>query len=230
MYFSHPLFLQHRHHHIPPEPAHRHDKHHGGDHISNREVVDFCDAETCGQKKETATGLEVRDHIRCGKRKDELRRSEDREKDHTLRDRNSCDHHSQGSSKDHRGKEVQNGLGDEDRVVTAHSGVQGTIDSRSAGTEQHDDRHEHGHVLFSGHGRILIREDLPHRLLHARRAVVDDPAEIHRQPKRGPNDHRKDNGGHIFHKTDGAHAHSHGADAEDLRELRIDPCGQLMSK
>ena len=219
MYFSHPLFLQHRHHHIPPEPAHRHDKHHGGDHISNREVVDFCDAETCGQKKETAAGLEVRDHIRCGKRKDELRRSEDREKDHTLRDRNSCDHHSQGSSKDHRGKEVQNGLGDEDRVVTAHSGVQGTIDSRSAGTKQHDDRHEHRHVLFSGHGRILIREDLSDRLLHARRAAVDDPAEIHRQPKRGPNDHRKDNGGHIFHKTDGAHAHSHGADAEDLREL-----------
>ena len=30
-----------------------------------------------------------------GKRKDELRRSEDREKDHTLRDRNSCDYHSQ---------------------------------------------------------------------------------------------------------------------------------------
>ena len=104
-------------------------------------------------------------------------------------------------------------------MVTAHSGVQGTIDSRSAGTKQHDDRHEHRHVLFSGHGRILIREDLSDRLLHARRAAVDDPAEIHRQPKRGPNDHRKDNGGHIFHKTDGAHAHSHGADAEDLREL-----------
>ena len=104
-------------------------------------------------------------------------------------------------------------------MITAHSGIQRSIDSCSAGTEQHDDRHEHRHILFSGHGRILIREDLSDRLLHARRAAVDDPAEIHRQPKRGPNDHRKDNGGHIFHKTDGAHAHSHGADAEDLREL-----------
>ena len=127
--------------------------------------------------------------------------------------------HSQGSSKNHRSKEVQNGLGDQNRVVTTHSGIQRSIDSCSAGTEQHDDRHEHRHILFSGHGRILIREDLSDRLLHARRAAVDDPAEIHRQPKRGPNDHRKDNGGHIFHKADGAHAHSHGADAEDLREL-----------
>ena len=83
----------------------------------------------CGQKKETAAGLEVRDHIRCGKRKDELRRSENREKDHALWDRNSRNHHSQGSSKDHRSKEIQDGLGDEDRVVTAHSGIQGTVNS-----------------------------------------------------------------------------------------------------
>ena len=43
-----------------------------------------------------------------------------------------------------------------------------------------------GHVLFSGHGRILIREDLPHRLLHARRAVVDDPPRFTASPNAVP--------------------------------------------
>ncbi len=95
----------------------------------------FCDAETCGQKKETAAGLEVRDHIRCGKRKDELRRSEDREKRSCTVGSQQPQPPFQGSSKDHRSKEVQDGLGDQDRVVTAHSGIQRTIDSRSAGTE-----------------------------------------------------------------------------------------------
>ena len=100
--------LQHRHNHIRPEPAHRHDEHHGGDHVGNREVVDLCDTETCGQKKETAARFKVCDHVRCGKREDEFRRCEDRKEDHALRDRNCRNHHSKRSAENHRGKEIQN--------------------------------------------------------------------------------------------------------------------------
>ena len=150
--------LQYRYYHIYPEPAHRHHKHHSRNHICNREIMNLCNPETGSQKQETTACFKVCNHIRCGQWKDKFCCCEYNKENHALRNCNHCDHHPQCSSKNHRSKEIQNRLGNQNRMIPTHSRIQRTVDSCPTGAEQYDNCHKHGHIFFPGHRFILIRE------------------------------------------------------------------------
>lgn len=53
----------------------------------------------------------------------------------------------QGACEDHGRKEIQDGLGNQDAVIAADAGNDGTINARPAGAKQHDSRHQASRIL-----------------------------------------------------------------------------------
>lgn len=72
--------LQPKHHNIGPKPTEGHDKEHCGNHVSGWELLELDHAKACCQHDETATGLEVSNHVWRSKRKDKAGKVKERGK------------------------------------------------------------------------------------------------------------------------------------------------------
>ena len=73
--------------------------------------------------------LEVADHGRRGQRKNEICQSKEQKENDTLRDGHQRHHRADGAGKDGRSEEIQNGLGQQDAVISAEAGQQRPVDA-----------------------------------------------------------------------------------------------------
>lgn len=218
-----------RHDNIDPEPADRHHEHHRRNHIRGREHLHLDHAEAGRQQQDTAAGLEVVDHRRGRQRIDHAGERVQQHKDHELRKRDEGHNRTEEAGENHRRKDIEDGLRDEDRLLAGHAGHDRTIDAGAARTEQDDDRDQRRTELLLADRGLLFRQEFRNHALHRSAALRDKITEMNREADGRADHYRKDDRRHIFHEHDAADAHRHGTDAEDHVEILLEVEAQLMT-
>ena len=132
-----------------------------------------------------------------------------------MRDGHQRHHRADGAGKDGRREEIQNGLGQQDAVISAEAGQQRPVDASAAGAEQHDHRQEHGRALRI---RAVRMGEAP---LERRRAVGDSLPQMEEQTHNAAQDQGKHDRRHIFHLGRGADTHANRAQAENKVQVLL---------
>lgn len=204
--------LEQRHNPRRPGITGQPNQHHCRNHICDGKIFDFRNAQARGQHDEPAASFEVVDHRRGGQREDQLRAGEEYEEDHRLRDCYQRHRRAQGAGEDHRREDIQDGLGDQDAVVTAHAGDDGPIDARAARAEQNN----------GGYQKGIVRSSAGHELCQLCPTPLDAFAKVGDYADDRSQYQRQHHGGHVLHQYDGGYADTHGAYAEDLVQLLLE--------
>lgn len=100
-------------------------------------------------------------------------------------------------------------------MVAAHACCEGTVDSRSAGTEEDDDRQQRSVELLLGNAGVVGRNKPADKLLHQTAGFIDLVTKMNSETDHSSDDDGKNDSRHVFHQDDGTDTHGHGAAAED---------------
>ena len=220
---------ENRHDDIDPEPADRHHEDHRRNHIRGREHLHLDHAEAGREEQDATAGLEVTDHRRSRQRIDHASECVQQHENNELRKRDEGHDRTEETGENHRRKDIEDGLRDEDRLIAGHAGHDRPIDAGAARTEQHDDRDQCCTELLLTDRGLLFRQDLRNHALHHGASLRDERTEMNRETDRRADHHGEDDRRHIFHKHDAADAHRHGTDAEDHIQIFLEIEAQLMA-
>lgn len=87
-----------------------------------------------------------------------------------------------GCSRKWQREQIQDGLGDQNGVVSGHAGDNGAVDPGAAGAEERDDGHQGGGEIILGQG-TAVRKEPGHQFLHSDGALRDAVAQMDGQPQ-----------------------------------------------